>query len=166
MSRTLLLAFLAFATMFPSMTRAQTQHEHTGEDPPAATAAPIAPSSCREAWWREDLADADARSTRARNALIATSAATGLGIVFIMVGNSQCQVAPRGGQDELLCNTAGDVLWPLGLSMTVVGGVGLLTSAIILGVSNKKKRKIQREIRKSYAERRLRWDAASGGFVF
>ena len=108
MTQTLLVAFLAFATMFPSLTLAQTQHGDTGEDPPVATAAPSMQSSCREARWREDHADADARSTRARNALIATSAATGLGIVFIMVGNSQCQVAPRGGQDELLCNTAGD----------------------------------------------------------
>jgi hypothetical protein len=52
------------------------------------------------------------------------------------------------------------------MSISVVGAIGMLTSGIVLGVSNRRQRKIQREIRQSSYGRRLEWDAPSGRFVF
>ena len=50
--------------------------------------------------------------------------------------------------------------------MTIVGATGMITSGIILGVSNKRKRNIKCEIRDISYGRRLQWDAPSGGLVF
>ncbi len=99
--------------------------------------------------------------------MIGTSAAVGVGVAFIALGNSQCQVvSPAGRDDALLCNNTGDLLWGLGVGMTVTGGIGMITSAIILGVANKRVRQTKRDIRNRYYSRKVRWDAPSGGFTF
>ena len=134
--------------------------------PPDVATAPDSPA-CGDAFFQLELDDAKARSRRSRNALIATSAAAGVGLAFIVVGNSQCQVVSRPGrEDTLLCNTTGDVLWGLGVSMMVTGGIGMITSAIILGVANKRVRQTKRDIRSRHYSRKVRWDAPSGGFAF
>jgi hypothetical protein len=166
MGRTLLAIVAAASAALPLNAGAQLPDEGPSVHSPIATDATQS-SSSREVWWREDLADAKARSTRTRNALIATSAAVGLGVVFIAVGSSQCQSITRPDGDlDLLCNNTGDVLWPLGMGISVLGAIGMLTSGIVLGVSNRRQRKIQREIRQSSYGRRLQWDAPSGGFTF
>jgi hypothetical protein len=69
--------------------------------------------------------------------------------------------------DELLCNNAGNVMLPLGGTIAGLSFVGMLTSGIMLGVANKRKREIQRDIRRGYyGERRLRWDVQSSAVVF
>jgi hypothetical protein len=68
--------------------------------------------------------------------------------------------------DELVCNTAGDVLLPLGGTLTFLGFVGVLTSGIMFGKANRKKREIERDIRRNQYGRRLHWDTPSGGLVF
>jgi hypothetical protein len=124
------------------------------------------PVASHDAWLQRDLEDANARSRRSRNALIGTSAAFGLGVVLAGIGASQCErISTVNQYDDLLCNNAGDVLLPLGGSIAGLSAIGMITSGIILGVSNKRKRELQREIRRSYG-RRLHWDVASGGVVF
>ncbi len=131
------------------------------------TTAPEQTAARRNVWFEQDLEAADARSRRSRNALIGTSAVVGLGAILAGIGASQCQwIAVPNGQDEWLCNNAGDVLVPLGGTFIGLGAVGMITSGIILGVSNKRKREIQRDMRRSYYGGRLRWDSRSGGLVF
>ncbi len=123
----------------------------------------------QQEWLQLDLEEAEERSRRTRNALIGTSAAFAAGVVMFGVGLSQCQTVPSStssNEDELLCNRAGNVLVPLGGTISFLGFVGVLTSGIMLGVSNKRKRQIQRDIRRGYSGARLQWDPASGGLVF
>jgi hypothetical protein len=125
------------------------------------------PMPSQDAWLQRDLEDAQARSRRSRNALIGTSAAFGLGAVLAGIGASQCQSISTVNQyDDLLCNNAGNVLLPLGGTIAGLSAIGMITSGIILGVANKRKREIQRDIRRGYYGRRLRWDVPSGGLVF
>lgn len=125
------------------------------------------PVASRDAWLQRDLEDANARSRRSRNALIGTSAAFGLGVVLAGIGASQCErISTVNQYDDLSCNNAGDVLLPLGGSIAGLSAIGMITSGIILGVANKRKRELQREIRRSYYGRRLHWDVPSGGLVF
>ena len=148
------------------------QSETTGSpeaSPPASvvTTAPNQPSS-GEGWMQYDLEEARERTRRTRIALISTSAAFALGVILTGVGFSQCtrvQVTTPY-YDELVCNTAGDVLLPLGGTFTFLGFVGVLTSGIMFGKANRKKREIERDIRRSQYGRRLHWDTPSGGLVF
>ena len=55
---------------------------------------------------------------------------------------------------------------PLGGTIAGLSFVGLLTSGIMLGVSNKRKREIQRDIRRGQYGRRLQWDIPSGAVAF
>ena len=114
-----------------------------------------------------ELEEAIERSRRVRVALISTSAVFGVGIILAGIGASQCQVVQRFNQPEdLLCNTAGDVLLPLGGAFIAAGAIGMITSGIMLGVRNKQKREIERDMRRRYYGRRLQWDIPSGRLVF
>ena len=131
------------------------------------TTAPNQGASSRDIWFQEDLAAAEARSRRSRNALIWTSAVFGVGAILAGIGASQCQsITTANNYDDLLCNNAGDVLLPLGGTLAGLGGIGMITSGIILGVSNKRKRDIKRDMRRASYGRRLQWDIPSGGLVF
>jgi hypothetical protein len=140
----------------------------TAQEPSIVITAPNQSGSSREVWFEQDLADAQDRVRRSRNALIGTSAAFGVGLILAGIGASQCQVVSRINQnDELLCNNAGKVLLPLGGTFVGLGAIGMITSGIILGVANKRKREIQRDMRRAqYGERRLRWDVRSNAVVF
>ena len=116
---------------------------------------------------QHELADAEARSRRVRNALIGTSVAFGVGLILTGIGASQCQIVYRFNQpDDVLCNTAGNVLVPLGGTLLAGGVIGMITSGIMLGVRNKQKREIERDMRKRYYGSRLQWDIPSGRLVF
>jgi hypothetical protein len=149
------------------------QNQATGAPeatPPASVVitAPNQPSS-PEGWMQYDLEEARERTRRTRIALISTSAAFALGAILTGVGYSQCtRVEPTSATnwDDWVCNTAGDVLRPLGGTITFLGFVGVLTSGIMFGKANRKKREIERDIRRSQYGRRLQWDAPSGGLVF
>lgn len=131
------------------------------------TRAPNQGPASRDIWFQEDLAAAEARSRRSRNALIWTSAVFGVGAILAGIGASQCQsITTANNYDDLLCNNAGDVLLPLGGTLAGLGGIGMITSGIILGVSNKRRRDIKRDMRRASYGRRLQWDIPSGGLVF
>lgn len=115
-----------------------------------------------------DLEEAKERTRRTRIALISTSAAFAVGAILTGVGFSQCTRVQTSipYSDELVCNTAGDVLLPLGGTFAFLGFVGVLTSGIMFGKANQRKREIERDIRRSQYGRRLQWDTQSGGLVF
>lgn len=91
--------------------------------------------------------------------------APGLGAILAGIGASQCQQiysSSTQNYNDLLCNNAGNVLLPLGGTIAGLSAIGMLTSGIMLGVSNKRKREIQR----SQYGRRLQWDIPKGALVF
>ena len=171
MNRALISATLALVAACWAASPAFAQQAAPGAEagaPPSMVTTPKQ-STSEVDWWQVDLAEAKERSRRTRNALIGTSAAFAAGVIMGGVGGSQCQVVPSStgsSQDELLCNNAGSVLLPLGATIGFLGFVGMLTSGIMLGVSNKRKREIQRDIRRSQYGRRLQLDPASGGLIF
>jgi hypothetical protein len=124
-------------------------------------------TSASRVYFDYDLKEAEQRSRRTRNALIATSAAFGVGIILIGAGASQCEVEQNFDQpDEWVCNDAGDVLVGLGGAFAGAASIGMITSGIMLGVRNKRKREIERDMRRHYYGSRLRWDIPSGRLVF
>jgi hypothetical protein len=142
--------------------------------PPAPTPPPggvitTAPSLtyANPAYFEYDLEEAKERSRRTRVALIATSAVFGVGAIIAGIGASQCESRPRINQtDEWVCNNAGDVMVPLGGTMAGLAAIGMITSGAMLGVRNRNKREIERDLRRRYYGSRFRWDVESGRFVF
>ena len=98
-----------------------------------------------------------------RNILMGTSAAFAVGLVLAGIGATNCKPSLNQGVD---CTDAGNVFLPLGATISVLSGVGILMSGIMLGLRNKQKRDIEREIHRRYAARRLHFDEKSGGLVF
>ena len=155
-------AILALSMLMLASTATAQQTE-----PSSAPAAIIntAPSSnpSREVMFQKDLEDANARVLKIRNSLIGTSAAFAVGAIVAGIGYSQCQVLERPGQDdEVLCNTAGDVMLATGGTIALLGVVGMITTGIMLGVSKKRRRDMEREFRRATYGRRLEWDPRGG----
>jgi hypothetical protein len=130
------------------------------------TTAPNQVGVSRQVYFDYDLAEAQERSKRVRNALIGTSAVFGVGVILGSAGWSQCEVIRISRSDELFCNRAGDVLLPLGGTFLAFGAIGMITTGIMLGVRNKQKRDIERQMRRHYYGTRLHWDVEAGRFVF
>ncbi|TNF62770.1 MAG: hypothetical protein EP303_03510 [Deltaproteobacteria bacterium] len=146
--------------------QSNTESDIQTQPPPQSTAPPPQYSAYRP-YDERDLEEAKRQSRVVRNGLIGTSAAFGLGAIIAGVGFSQCSTTTRpNGNEELVCNNAGDVLVPLGGTIAALSAIGMITTGIMLGVRNKHKRDIEREIRRRYGERRLHWDEKSGSLVF
>ena len=167
-ARTLVVVAICWTAGIVSAQQGSTTPEaETGPSISIATSAPNQTSE--ERWLQVDLEEAKARSRRIRNALVGTSAGFAVGAILAGIGLSQCQEVPKeqaNTYDSLLCNNAGKVMLPLGGTIAGLSFVGMLTSGIMLGVSNKRKREIQRDIRRSQLGRRLQWDIPSGALVF
>jgi hypothetical protein len=139
------------------------------EPAPSATIVTAAPNQVgvsRQVYFDYDLEEAKERSRRVRNALIGTSVVFGVGVILGSAGWSQCELIRINQYDELFCNRAGDVLVPFGGTFLALGAIGMITTGIMLGVRNKQKRDIQRQIRRQYYGTRLQWDVESGSLVF
>jgi hypothetical protein len=130
------------------------------------TTAPNQVGVSRQVYFDYDLAEAKERSKRVRNALIGTSAVFGVGVILGSAGWSQCELIRINQSDELFCNRAGDVLVPLGGTFLAFGAIGMITTGIMLGVRNKQKRDIERQMRRHYYGTRFHWDVDSGRFMF
>ena len=167
-ARTLVVAAICGTAGTASAQQASTIPEaETGPSISIGTSAPNQTSE--ERWLQVDLEEAKDRSRRTRNALIGTSAGFAVGAILAGVGLSQCQEVPKeraNTYDSLLCNNAGKVMLPLGGTIAGLSFVGMLTSGIMLGIANKRKREIQRDIRRTQQSRRLQWDIPSGALVF
>ncbi len=164
---TFLATLVTCAALFEGNAFAQgTSLEVQAETPSESTASPP-PSSVYRPYDEYDLDEAKRQSRVVRNALIGTSAAFALGAILGGIGASQCTSFTRpDGTEDLDCNTAGDVLLPLGGTIAGLSAIGVITTGIMLGVRNKHKRDIEREIRRRYTTRRLHFDEKSGGLVF
>jgi len=163
----LIVAVLCWTAGPASAQQASTISEAEVGSTPSTGAAPNPLSE--QDWLQVDLEEAKDRTRRTRNALIGTSAGFAVGVILAGIGVSQCQEVPKeqaNTYDSLLCNNAGKVMMPLGGTIAGLSFVGMLTSGIMLGVSNKRKREIQRDIRRSQLGRRLQWDIPSGALVF
>lgn len=166
---TTILAALAFAAAPAAAQWGGTQAVTIDEPPPSPGMVTTAPQAYPPppAYLEYELAEAKERSRRTRVALIATSVVFGVGLVLAGAGASQCEVITRVDRnDEYVCNDAGDVLVPLGASLSVAGAIGMITSGAMLGVRNRTKREIERDLRRRYYGRGLQWDTRSGRFVF
>lgn len=162
MHRVMSATILALSLLIASPVAAQ-------EAPPPAVVITTSPNqvSPSPGYFQYELEDAKERSRRVRIALISTSAVFGVGIILAGIGASQCEIIQRFNQpDDILCNTAGDVLLPLGGAFIGAGAIGMITSGIMLGVRNKQKREIERDMRRHYYGGRLQWDIPSGRLVF
>jgi hypothetical protein len=113
-----------------------------------------------------ELEEAERRSRVVRNALIGTSVGFAVGVILTGAAISQCDsIQSFDGSDDWTCNNAGDVLTALGGTFAGLGAIGMITTGIMLGVRNKQKRDIERDMRRRYGSG-LRWDPSSGRFVF
>jgi hypothetical protein len=143
--------------------------EATPSPPPSIITTAPNQTPSREVWLEQDLEEVKERIRRTRIALISTSAAFAVGAILTGVGFSQCTRVTGSTSayyDDLVCNTAGDVLLPLGGTISFFGFVGVLTSGIMFGKARGRKREIERDIRRSQYGRRLQWDTPSGRLVF
>jgi hypothetical protein len=144
----------------PLQAQAQTQDTEAAE---LFAASQVSEPSPEELQAFRDLEQMDEQIRRTRIALLSTTGAFGLGLALSIAGASQCQDDRFDG--DLVCNTAGKALWGIGGSSLIGGAVGMLTSGIMLGVRQRKRRGREREIR-TYSEQRLHWDLESARLVF
>lgn len=163
----LLAALVACIALLEADVSAQsTSPDVQAQTPTEGTAQP-APTMVLRPYDQRDLDEAARQSRVVRNALIGTSAAFALGAILAGIGASQCTSFTRpDGTEDWNCNNAGNVLVPLGGTIAGLSAIGVLTTGIMLGVRNKHKRDIEREIRRRYTSRRLHFDEKSGGLVF
>jgi hypothetical protein len=54
----------------------------------------------------------------------------------------------------------------MGATLLSLGAIGMITSGIMLGVKKGKRRRMQRDMRRSAYGARLQWDVDSGQLVF
>jgi len=129
--------------------------------------APPPPDTLYRPYDQSDIDEVARQGRVLRNWLIGTTAGLVVGTILTGAGASQCSSFSRlMGSNAVACNNAGEVLVPLGGTIMVLTGIGMLTTGVMLGVRNKQKRDIEREIRRRYTARRLHLDTKSGGLVF
>jgi hypothetical protein len=158
MSCAALLEGTAFAQDTSPDTQPQTMSDSTAPPPPDTLYRP---------YDQSDIDEVTRQGRVLRNWLIGTSAALVVGTVVTGAGASQCRSFSRlMDSNRVACNNTGEVLVPLGATIMVLAGIGMLTSGVMLGVRKKQKRDIEREIRRRYTARRLHFDQESGGLVF
>ncbi len=98
---------------------------------------------------------------RARNGFIATSAALGLGLVFLGAASSQCDQV----NDQYVCSNVGKGLGTAGTISAAGGLIGMIVTGILWPVRQKKERDLRRSLHQRQPAK-LHWDADSGKVVF
>lgn len=98
---------------------------------------------------------------RARNGFIATSAALGLGLVFLGAASSQCDRV----NEEYVCSDVGKGLGTAGTISAAGGLIGMIVTGILWPVRQKKERDLRRSLHQRQPAR-LQWDAELGKVVF
>jgi hypothetical protein len=160
---------LSVLTIRPAAAQQGASSNVQTEAPPAAMIITTAPnqSSARQVYFQSDLDDLNDGIRRTRIALISTSAVTAVGIILTSIGASQCTYYNSNYYNyPYNCNRAGDVLLPMGGTFLSLGAIGMITSGIMLGVKKGKRRRMQRDMRRSAYGARLQWDVDSGQLVF
>lgn len=102
------------------------------------------------------------RVRRVRIALFSSSGVFAAGLAVAIAGATQCETI----NDQTFCNSTGDALFSASAALLSVGGIGMITSGIMLGVRKGKRRRLQRETRYYQSERLLKWDPETSQVVF
>ena len=140
------------------------------EAPPPAVVITTSPNqvSPSPGYFQYELEDAKERSRRVRIALISTSAAAAVGMIVGATAFRHCEFiySSVNQRDDLVCTQRGDALLAAGGTIFGLAAIGMITSGIMLGVRNKQKREIERDMRRHYYGGRLQWDIPSGRLVF
>jgi hypothetical protein len=108
-----------------------------------------------------EIRRAEDQVKRARNGFIATSAALGLGLVFLGAASSQCDRV----NDQYECNNVGKGLGTAGTISAAGGLIGMIVSGILWPVRQKKERDLRRTLYRRQPAR-LEWDAESRKVLF
>ena len=134
------------------------------EPPPTTTPQPRAPTppplSEAEELERAELAWVAFRS---RNILIGSAVATAVGAALVFPAEAnQCADEPMSWDR---CTPGGKAMVVIGYPLLLIGGISMLSSAIVFGVMKGKLRRLEQRAagRKSRA---IRWDPARSRFVF
>jgi hypothetical protein len=137
-------------------------------EPPSAGAQsgfpPLPPMTERAAYRRAVLSW---RSLRARNILIGTSVATAVGAALVFPAEfTQCgDTDPEGEMTLDRCSPGGKAMVLIGYPLLLFGGVAMIASGIVLGVTNGQLRRSEPRGSRRRTQA-LRWDPATSGFVF
>lgn len=108
-----------------------------------------------------EIRRAEDQVKRARNGFIATSAALGLGLVFLGAASSQCDRV----NEQYVCSNVGKGLGTAGTISAAGGLIGMVVTGILWPVRDKKERDLRRSLHRRQPAR-LRWDAELGKAVF
>jgi hypothetical protein len=125
---------------------------------------PLPPMTEQEAYEHAVLSW---RSRKTRNILIGSSAATALGAALVFPAEfNQCGDTDPAGEMTLdRCSPGGKAMVIFGYPMLLIGGVAMISSGIVLGVTNGQLRRLEQRASR-HRTRALRWDPARLGFVF
>lgn len=108
-----------------------------------------------------EIRRAEDQVKRARSGFIATSAALGLGLVFLGAASSQCDRV----NDQYVCSNVGTGLGTAGTISAAGGLIGMIVTGILWPVRQKKERDLRRSLHQRQPAR-LRWDADARKVVF
>ncbi|MGB5812940.1 MAG: hypothetical protein WBG86_20575 [Polyangiales bacterium] len=137
------------------------------EDPSATVVEDPPSTDLRRSYEEYRFEDLERRTRVTGNALIGTTAATALGMVFLFPGLArQCTTIQNfDGTESLDCTTAGKALVGIGFPLFIGGLTGMLITGIMYGVRRGKVRR--HEQRMAFDTHRVvRWDPAAARFVF
>lgn len=163
----ILATLLSYAALLDGTALAQDASPETEPQAASDSAGTPPPDTLYRPYDQSDMDEVTRKGLVSRKWLIGTSVGLAVGAILVGAGASQCESFSRvTGSNRVACNNAGEVLVPLGATIAVLSAIGMLTSGVMLGVRNKQKRDIEREIRRRYSERRLHFAAKSGGWVF
>lgn len=114
-----------------------------------------------------ELEEANKGIRATRNALIATSALAGVGMIVGATAFRHCEYIYYNVNrpDDWVCTQRGDALLAAGGTIFGLAAVGMITSGIMLGVRKGKRRRLQRDIRNQQGAR-LQWNVEAGRLEF
>jgi hypothetical protein len=103
-----------------------------------------------QAYKQYELEEANRGIRNTRNALIATSALAGVGMIVGATAFRHCEFIGYSNvnrPDDLVCTQRDDALFVAGGTIFGLAAIGMITSGIMLGVRKGKRRRLRREIR-------------------
>ena len=159
----LALGALVFARLVGAPEGAGAQAQIVLEPPATPPAQPPPPGMTHDELQRAELAW---YARRSRNVLIGTSVATAVGAALVFPAEAnQCTSPEVVEETEFRCTLGGIAMIAFGYPLLVGGILGMVSGAIMLGVSKSRLRRFDnRASRKTL--RAVRWDPAGSRFVF